>query len=50
MHKYPHSGGVILRELEERNLHNLSRANKEWIKEYREILRKIGKNKIYTNL
>lgn len=40
MHKYPHSGGVIKKELEERNLHHLSRAYRGWIKEYREILRK----------
>lgn len=39
LHKYPHSGGVIQRELEERNLHHLSRAYRSWIKEYREILR-----------
>lgn len=39
LHRYPHSGGVIQRELEERNLHHLSRAYRQWIKEYREILR-----------
>jgi hypothetical protein len=39
LHRYPHSGGVIQRELAERNLQYLSKAYKLWIKEYREILR-----------
>ena len=40
MHKYPHSGGVIQRELAERNLQHLSKAYSQWIKQYREILKK----------
>src|SRR3990167_7873297 len=40
MHKYPHHGGVIQRELAERNLQHLSKAYRMWIKEYREILKK----------
>ena len=39
LHKYPHSGGVITKELQERNLHHLSRAYRIWVKKYREILR-----------
>jgi len=39
LHRYPHSGGVIKRELEERNLHHLVRAYRVWVKQYREILR-----------
>jgi hypothetical protein len=39
MHKYPHSGGVIQRELAERNLQHLSLAYKKWVKKYREILK-----------
>lgn len=38
MHKYPHSGGVIQKELEDRNLHHLTRAYKLWLKEYRKSL------------
>ncbi len=38
LHKYPHHGGVIKDELEERNLHHLSRAYREWIKEYKQSL------------
>ncbi len=40
LHKYPHHGGVIQKELEERNLHHLVKAYKIWVKEYREQLRK----------
>ncbi len=40
MHRYPHSGGVIQKELEERNLHHLVRAYKQWVKEYRNKLKK----------
>lgn len=39
LHKYPHHGGVIQRELAERNLQHLSRAYRRWIREYREFLR-----------
>ncbi len=39
LHKYPHSGGVIQRELAERNLQHLSKAYKLWIKEYKQSLR-----------
>lgn len=40
MHRFPHHGGVIKLELEERNLHHLGRAYRSWIKIYREILKK----------
>lgn len=40
LHRYPHSGGVIQRELAERNLQHLSRAYRQWIKIYREKLKK----------
>lgn len=40
MHRYPHSGGVIQKELEERNLHHLVKAYKQWVKEYRNKLKK----------
>lgn len=39
LHKYPHSGGVIQRELAERNLQYLSKAYKAWIKIYKQALR-----------
>ncbi len=38
-HKYPHSGGVIKREMEERNLGHLYKAYRKWVKLYREQLR-----------
>lgn len=40
LHKYPHHGGVIQKELEERNLHHLVRSYKMWVKQYREELRR----------
>jgi hypothetical protein len=40
MHRYPHSGGVIQRELAERNLQHLSLAYKKWVKQYRDQLKK----------
>lgn len=36
LHKYPHHGGVIKKELEARNLHYLVTAYAKWVKEYRE--------------
>lgn len=40
LHRYPHSGGVITRELKERNLHHLAKSYKMWVKSYREKLRR----------
>lgn len=39
LHKFPHEGGIIKRELENRGLIHLYNAYREWIKEYREELR-----------
>lgn len=39
LHRYPHSGGVIKNEMEERSLGHLHKAYRKWVKEYREILR-----------
>ena len=41
MHKYPHAGGVVHKEMEERGIGYLIKAYKDWIKEYRKILRKV---------
>ena len=38
LHKYPHSGGVIKKELESRNLHKLVKAYDKWVREYKESL------------
>lgn len=35
LHKYPHHGGVIKKELESRNLKYLVKAYNSWLKEYR---------------
>lgn len=35
LHKYPHHGGVIKKELEERGLGFLNKAYKKWLKGYR---------------
>ncbi len=39
LHKFPHEGGVIKRELEDRGLIYLYKAYRDWIKEYREELK-----------
>lgn len=41
LHKYPHHGGVIKKELAARGLQQLSVAYGKWVKQYREQLRKI---------
>lgn len=38
LHKYPHHGGVIKKELQARNLHHLTKAYDLWLKEYRKTL------------
>lgn len=38
LHKYPHHGGVIKKELEARNLHNLVKSYDVWLKAYRKTL------------
>lgn len=35
LHKYPHSGGVIRKELESRGLDSLVKIYKNWIKKYK---------------
>lgn len=40
LHRYPHHGGVIKAELEERGLHHLVHAHALWIKSYRNQLSK----------
>lgn len=39
LHRFPHEGGVIKDELENRGLIHLYKEYREWIKEYREELR-----------
>jgi hypothetical protein len=34
LHRYPHRGGVIDKELEDRNLHHLVMFYNMWVKEY----------------
>lgn len=38
LHKYPHHGGVIKKELESRGLHQLVKAYALWLKQYRKKL------------
>lgn len=40
LHRYPHAGGVVKKEMEERGMGYLYKAYKEWIKGYRKTLRK----------
>lgn len=38
LHRYPHAGGVVKKEMEERGMGYLYKAYKEWIKGYRKAL------------
>jgi hypothetical protein len=38
LHKYPHHGGVIKKELESRGMHALVKAYAKWLDEYRRTL------------
>ncbi len=38
LHKYPHHGGIIKKELESRGLANLNKAYRQWLKGYRKSL------------
>lgn len=40
LHKYPHAGGVVRKEMEQRGMGHLYDAYKAWIKNYRQALRK----------
>lgn len=39
LHKYPHAGGVVRREMKDRGMENLNDAYREWVKQYRKKLR-----------
>ncbi|MFH0936719.1 MAG: hypothetical protein V1808_00275 [Candidatus Daviesbacteria bacterium] len=39
LHKYPHEGGVVNKEMKKRSLELLIKAYNKWIKQYREELR-----------
>lgn len=38
MHRYPHAGGVVDKEMRERGMGYLTQAYKEWVKKYRKQL------------
>lgn len=38
LHKYPHHGGIIKKEMEGRNMHTLVKAYDKWLLEYRKTL------------
>lgn len=38
LHKYPHAGGVVKREMTERGMGYLHKAYQEWVREYRKKL------------
>ncbi len=38
LHRYPHAGGVVKREMEDRGMGYLHEAYKKWVKKYREQL------------
>lgn len=42
LHRYPHAGGVVKREMSQRGMEHLYDAYKKWIKYYRQHLRKIN--------
>ena len=39
LHKYPHAGGVVKKEMGDRGMEYLYLAYKNWIKSYRDLLR-----------
>lgn len=39
MHKYPHAGGVVRKEMRERGMEYLYVAYRKWVKQYRTALR-----------
>lgn len=45
LHRYPHEGGVIQKEMENRDLIHLYKAYKAWIKNYREDLKEYYRGK-----
>lgn len=42
LHRYPHAGGVVRREISQRGMEHLYESYKKWIKYYRQHLRKIN--------
>lgn len=38
LHKYPHAGGVVQKEMEKRGMGHLIKSYKDWIKKYRKQL------------
>lgn len=38
LHKYPHAGGVVQKEMEERGVGYLNRAYRVWVKQYKKKL------------
>ena len=41
LHRYPHAGGVVRKEMAARGMGHLYIAYKDWIRKYRQTLRKI---------
>lgn len=41
LHRYPHAGGIVKREMEARGMAHFYLAYRAWIKQYRQTLRKI---------
>ncbi|MBI2599981.1 hypothetical protein HYW43_03620 [Candidatus Daviesbacteria bacterium] len=39
LHRYPHAGGIVNRELERRGMKSLIKGYKAWIQEYKQTLR-----------
>lgn len=40
LHRYPHAGGVVNKEMKERGMEHLYQAYRNWVKDYRKILMK----------
>lgn len=43
MHKHPHAGGVVKKEMEDRGLGHLYSAYKKWVKDYRNQIMQNGR-------
>lgn len=39
LHRYPHAGGVVKKEMEQRGMGHLNKAYRAWVKDYKEQLR-----------
>ena len=40
LHRYPHAGGVVKKEMGQRGMDHLYQAYKSWIKDYRNSLKR----------